>query len=64
MLIGLGCEVNQAAVLVDRQKMAVPGHPERRPTILTIQETGGIRKTIEKAVAEVAKVLPEAWLSR
>jgi altronate hydrolase len=60
ILIGLGCEVNQAAVLVDRQKMAVPGHPERRPTILTIQETGGIRKTIERAVAEVAKILPEA----
>jgi altronate hydrolase len=60
ILIGLGCEVNQAAVLVDRQKMAVVGHPERRPTILTIQETGGIRKTIERAVAEVAKVLPEA----
>jgi len=60
ILIGLGCEVNQAAVMVERQKMAVPGHPERRPMVLTIQETGGIRKTIEKAVEEVAKVLPQA----
>ncbi|HXG15242.1 MAG TPA: UxaA family hydrolase, partial [Calidithermus sp.] len=37
ILIGLGCEVNQAAVMVERQQMARPGHPERRPTIVTIQ---------------------------
>jgi altronate hydrolase len=60
ILIGLGCEVNQAAVMVERQKMAAPGHPERRPTIVTIQETGGVRKTVERAVAEVAKLLPRA----
>ena len=59
LLVGLGCEVNQAAVMVERQKMAVPGHPERRPTIVTIQETGGVRKTVERAVAEVAK--PITW---
>jgi arabinonate dehydratase len=41
ILIGLGCEVNQAAVMVERQRLALPGHPERRPTVLTIQETGG-----------------------
>src|SRR2546426_11752120 len=60
ILVGLGCEVNQAAVMVDKQKMGVPGHPERKPTLLTIQETGGIRKTVERAVAEVAKILPQA----
>lgn len=64
ILIGLGCEVNQAAVMVERQKMALPGHPERRPTILTIQETGGIRKTVERAAAEIAKVLPQANAAR
>jgi altronate hydrolase len=60
VLIGLGCEVNQAAVMVERQRMAAPGHPERRPTILTIQETGGVRKTVERAAAEIAKILPIA----
>ncbi|MFQ5899680.1 MAG: UxaA family hydrolase [Candidatus Methylomirabilia bacterium] len=60
MLIGLGCEVNQAAVMVDRQRMAAPGHPERRPTIITIQEAGGIRKTVEKAAEAVARALPQA----
>jgi altronate hydrolase len=60
VLIGLGCEVNQAAVMVERQRMAAPGRPERRPTILTIQETGGVRKTVERAAAEIAKILPIA----
>ncbi|MGH7324971.1 MAG: UxaA family hydrolase [Candidatus Rokuibacteriota bacterium] len=64
ILVGLGCEVNQAAVLVDRQRMAAPGHPERRPTILTIQETGGVRKTVERAAAEIARILPQADAAR
>lgn len=64
VLIGLGCEVNQAATLVERQRMALPGHPERRPTIITIQETGGVRKTVERAAAEVAKLLPAAAAAR
>jgi altronate hydrolase len=58
ILIGLGCETNQAAVMVDRQRMAAPGHPERKPTIINIQEAGGIRKTVERASQEVAKLLP------
>ena len=60
ILIGLGCETNQAAVMVDRQRMAAPGHPERKPTIVNIQEAGGIRKTVERAAQEVAKLLPAA----
>jgi altronate hydrolase len=60
ILIGLGCEVNQAAVMVDKQRMAAPGHPERKPMVVNIQEAGGIRKTVEKAAAEVAKLLPYA----
>ena len=60
ILVGLGCEVNQAAVMVERQRMAVPGHPARRPFLVNIQEAGGIRKTVERAAAEVAKLLPVA----
>src|SRR6059036_2098614 len=60
ILIGLGCEVNQAAVMLDKQRMAAPGHPERKPLIINIQEAGGIRKTVERAAAEVAKLLPVA----
>ncbi len=60
LLIGLGCEVNQAVVMVERQRMAVPGHPERQPTILTIQESGGVRKTVEKGLEAVLGLLPRA----
>src|SRR3989441_2750593 len=60
ILIGLGCETNQAAVMVERQKMGMPGHPERKPFLVNIQEAGGIRKTVERAVAEVARRLPIA----
>jgi len=52
--------VNQAAVMIDRQKMSAPGHPERKPFLVNIQEAGGIRKTVERAAAEVAKLLPIA----
>jgi altronate hydrolase len=64
ILIGLGCEVNQAAVMVERQRMAAPGYPERKPFIVNIQEAGGIRKTVERAAAEVAKLLPQADAAR
>jgi len=60
ILIGLGCEVNQAAVMVERQKMGAPGHPERQPFVVNIQEAGGVRRTVELATAEVAKLLPRA----
>jgi altronate hydrolase len=64
IVIGLGCEVNQAAVMVDRQRMAAPGHPERKPFVVNIQEAGGIRKTVDRAAAEVAKLLPVADAAR
>src|SRR5262249_46407518 len=60
ILIGLGCEVNQAAVMVDKQRMAAPGHPERRPFVINIQDAGGVRRTVERAAAEVANLLPYA----
>src|SRR4029453_7717135 len=60
IVIGLGCEVNQAAVMIDRQRMSAPGHPERKPFLVNIQEAGGIRKTVERAAVEVAKLLPIA----
>src|SRR5256884_9948346 len=46
--------------MVERQRMAAPGHPERKPTVINIQEAGGIRKTVDRAAQEVAKLLPLA----
>ncbi|HEV8310131.1 MAG TPA: altronate dehydratase family protein [Methylomirabilota bacterium] len=53
VLIGLGCEVNQTLPLIDRQGLG-------RPKVLSIQESGGVRKTIEAGVKAVEQLLPVA----
>jgi altronate hydrolase len=53
VLIGLGCEVNQTVPLIERQNLG-------RPRVLSIQESGGIRKTIEAGVKAVEQLLPVA----
>ncbi len=60
ILVGLGCEANQAAVMVDKQRMAAPGHPERQA--VPRQHPGGGRHPEDggAAAAEVAKLLPFA----
>jgi altronate hydrolase len=60
VVIGLGCEVNQASVMVERQGLRLPMAKDGRPPIVTIQESGGIRKAVERAVGEVARLLPFA----
>ena len=60
VVIGLGCEVNQAQVMVERQGLRLPIVPDGRPPIVTIQESGGIKKAVERAVGEVARLLPLA----
>ncbi|HEY5908817.1 MAG TPA: altronate dehydratase family protein, partial [Vicinamibacteria bacterium] len=61
VVIGLGCEVNQAPVMVERQGMKLR-LPTRRdgPPVITIQESGGVKGAVERAVEEVAKLLPLA----
>src|SRR6185503_16044585 len=60
VMIGLGCEVNQAQHLAKDYKLDQPAAGELAPTIMTIQSTGGIRKTVEAGVAAVQKLLPAA----
>jgi altronate hydrolase len=57
VLIGLGCEVNQTMPLIDRQRLG-------QPPVLSIQESGGVRKTIEAGVAAVERLLPVADAAR
>jgi altronate hydrolase len=61
VVIGLGCEVNQAPVMVERQGMKLR-LPTRRegPPVITIQESGGVKGAVARAVEEVAKLLPLA----
>lgn len=60
LFIGLGCETNQIADLIDRQKLNGNGDniaPEQ-PLHLVIQDTGGLRKTVEAGIAAIEALLP------
>lgn len=73
VLVGLGCEVNQISALVENYHLAAKeapalrhvGHhssiinqPHLSPPSLTIQDTGGVRKTIEAGIEMVKALLP------
>jgi len=58
VLVGLGCEVNQVPGLVDKYHLDRLQDGEQAPTFLTIQQTGGVRKTVESAVKAVQRMLP------
>jgi len=61
ILIGLGCEIVQARELVANQhlvQLGGTGEAPMPPTVLTIQETGGIGKTTDAGVKAVAQMLP------
>jgi len=64
LLIGLGCEVNQAAALVQDQRLISPQSIGARrpapPPILTIQETGGVRRTVEAGFQQALRLLKQA----
>jgi altronate hydrolase len=59
VLVGLGCEVVQPVQLVHRRGLD-RASPDRLPPVILVQEAGGVRKAVEAAVAEVAKLLPRA----
>jgi altronate hydrolase len=58
VVIGLGCEVNQPVQLVERQRLTLPLRQDGRPPVVSIQESGGVRKAVERAAEEVARLLP------
>jgi altronate hydrolase len=64
VLIGLGCEVNQVQLLRDAHHLDRVADGESVPMFLDIQNAGGVRKTVDAAVAAVAKLLPRAQALR
>jgi altronate hydrolase len=60
VVVGLGCEVNQVAALVDGFELDV-GTPLAK---LTIQELGGTVATIREGVARIRALLPEVAAAR
>jgi altronate hydrolase len=58
LLIGLGCETGQAAHLIEGEHLIQLDGSRAPPTVLSIQECGGIGKTVEAGVRAVAEMLP------
>jgi altronate hydrolase len=57
IMVGLGCETNQVADLIENYALGDNGST-RQPPSLVIQGSGGIRKTIAAGVAAVEALLP------
>ena len=53
VLVSLGCEVNQPADLAETGSLV-------EPTVLTIQDHGGYRRTVEDGIRAVERILPAA----
>jgi len=60
VMIGLGCEVNQVQFIRKEYRLDELKPGETAPTFLTIQGTGGVRRTVDAAAAAVTKLLPAA----
>ena len=58
VVVGLGCEVNQASQLIDAEQLL--GRPTKAPRMITVQESGGIATTVAKGIEAVQQLLPEA----
>jgi altronate hydrolase len=64
LLVGLGCETGQAIHLIENQGLVQLGGQRRKPLVLTIQECGGISKTVAAGVRAIADLLPQANTAR
>ena len=60
VVVGLGCEVNQISGMFERHGW----ESGPRLAAMTIQETGGTRKTVAEGIARVREMLPEADAAR
>ncbi len=60
ILVGLGCEIVQASHLIDNEHLELVqlNGAKSAPLALSIQECGGIGKTVEAGVKAVADLLP------
>jgi altronate hydrolase len=60
ILVGLGCETGQAIHLIENQGLVQLNGSRRKPLVLSIQECGGIGKTVDAGVRAIAELLPQA----
>ena len=59
ILVGLGCETAQAIHLIEDQGLIQLNGSKKKPQVITIQECGGIGKTVEAGVRAIAGLLPQ-----
>jgi altronate hydrolase len=63
IVVGLGCETAQASFLMENEGLIQLGTPSRSPgrapLVLTIQDEGGVKKTVARATAAIKELLPE-----
>ena len=60
IIVGLGCETGTAAHLIEHEHLVqLNGKQKKPPLVLSIQECGGIGKTVEAGVKAVAELLPQ-----
>ncbi len=57
VIVGLGCEVNQPSALIAHQGLASAG---LAPPVVSIQASGGTRKSVDATVTEVTRLLTRA----
>lgn len=58
LLVGLGCEINQASELIAAEQLVGRSRPQ--PKVITIQGAGGIGATVEAGARALAAMLPAA----
>jgi altronate hydrolase len=60
LLVGLGCEIVQASHLIDNEHLSLIqlNGQAKAPLALSIQDCGGIGKTVDAGVKAVAEMLP------
>jgi altronate hydrolase len=59
ILVGLGCETAQAIHLIEGQGLIQLNGSRKKPLVITVQECGGIRKTVDAGVKAIAELLPQ-----
>jgi altronate hydrolase len=58
ILVGLGCETGQAIHLIEGERLLQLNGSGKQPLVITVQECGGIRKTVERGVKAITELLP------
>lgn len=63
LIVGLGCETAQASFLAEEHNLVqlnVDSATATKPMIMNIQDQGGVAKTVQRGIAMLQEMLPEA----